>query len=264
MKTFSITTLGCRVNHYESEQLATLLRARGLEPAPPARADVRVVHTCSVTTEAASKSRQAVRRGTRLRVLEPRPTTSSNGCGGINDGAINPAVPLRDVAGLSLSDTSSAQPESGTAARRPRVVVTGCWATSDREQAEALPGVDAVLGHHQDVGRELTRLLTQWEAEERASGSPTSLVSEHIESVGPESGFDDVWMMEKAGTPAEPITTLNEPHVRLEVNEKLEADENPRAPGGGAAGRPGDVHAPPIGRAAGRTSAGVPQGAGRM
>ena len=72
MKTFSITTLGCRVNHYESEQLATLLRARGLVQTAPADADVRVVHTCSVTTEAASKSRQTVRRAIRLPVLESR------------------------------------------------------------------------------------------------------------------------------------------------------------------------------------------------
>src|SRR3954470_19104514 len=69
MKTFSITTLGCRVNHYESEQLATLLRARGLVQTAPAQADLRVVHTCSVTTEAASKSRQTIRRNTRLTVL---------------------------------------------------------------------------------------------------------------------------------------------------------------------------------------------------
>ena len=69
MKTFSITTLGCRVNHYESEQLATLLRHRGLVQTPPDQADLRVVHTCSVTVQAASKSRQSVRRMTRLPVL---------------------------------------------------------------------------------------------------------------------------------------------------------------------------------------------------
>src|SRR4051794_33274006 len=69
MKTFAITTLGCRVNHYEGEQLAALLRQRGLTEAPPDRADLRIVHTCSVTTQAASKSRQAARRATRLTVL---------------------------------------------------------------------------------------------------------------------------------------------------------------------------------------------------
>src|SRR6185503_16031132 len=106
LRTFSITTLGCRVNHYESEQLATLLRSRGLMPAPADRADVRIVHTCSVTVEAASKSRQNVRRMTRL----PLPGESS----------IHSEVP-----GTS---------ESG----RARVIVTGCWATSDPDEAARL------------------------------------------------------------------------------------------------------------------------------
>jgi hypothetical protein len=66
MRKFSIQTLGCKVNHYESEQMATLLRARGWIQTDPAEAELRIVHTCSVTTEAASKSRQVVRRSTRL------------------------------------------------------------------------------------------------------------------------------------------------------------------------------------------------------
>src|SRR5581483_7687293 len=70
MRTFSIHTLGCRVNHYESEQIAAVLRGAGLVQVEPAGADLRVVHTCSVTTEAASKSRQAARRATRLPVLQ--------------------------------------------------------------------------------------------------------------------------------------------------------------------------------------------------
>ena len=66
MKTFYIETLGCKVNHYESEQLATLLRARGLVRTDAAHADLRVVNTCSVTLGAAGKSRQSVRRTIRL------------------------------------------------------------------------------------------------------------------------------------------------------------------------------------------------------
>ena len=77
MKTFSVQTLGCKVNRYEGEQLAELLRARGLEAAPADRADLRIVHTCSVTVQAASKSRQTVRRAVRntvrLPVLQSRP-----------------------------------------------------------------------------------------------------------------------------------------------------------------------------------------------
>src|SRR5256885_4290137 len=64
MQTFSITTLGCKVNQYESDQIATLLRARGLRQVP-AGGDLRVINTCSVTVQAAGKSRQLTRRATR-------------------------------------------------------------------------------------------------------------------------------------------------------------------------------------------------------
>src|SRR5437763_12216379 len=87
MKTFSITTLGCRVNHYESEQLAALLRQHGLVQSTPGEAaDVRIVHTCSVTVQAASKSRQSVRRATRLPVLSSVPAgEGGHGCEGVTD-----------------------------------------------------------------------------------------------------------------------------------------------------------------------------------
>src|SRR5439155_24177917 len=71
MRTFSIQTLGCKVNQYESDQIATLLRARGLVQIDSAEADLRIINTCSVTVQAASKSRQLVRRVTRLHVLQP-------------------------------------------------------------------------------------------------------------------------------------------------------------------------------------------------
>ena len=60
---FSIETLGCKVNQYESQALESLLRARGHEPAEPGGAcDAVIVNTCAVTAESGRKSRQAVRR----------------------------------------------------------------------------------------------------------------------------------------------------------------------------------------------------------
>ena len=60
MKTFCITTLGCKVNQYESEQIASVLRRRGLVSVDdPGEADLRVVNTCSVTVDAASKTMSA-------------------------------------------------------------------------------------------------------------------------------------------------------------------------------------------------------------
>lgn len=148
MRTFSIQTLGCKVNQYEGEQIATLLRSRGLVPATtPEHADLRVINTCSVTIQAASKSRQTVRRSTRLPVLQ------------------NPDFSV---------------PAPGNS--RSRVIVTGCWATSDRAAVERIAGVDAVLGHHDNVAAELHALLDAWNLE--TDHSPSS----------PKSFRDDVWM----------------------------------------------------------------------
>src|SRR5690348_16723768 len=119
MRTFCVQVLGCKVNQYEAEQIATLLRSRGLSQVDsPAEADLRVVHTCSVTVQAASKSRQTVRRLTRLPVLDDQ--------------------------------------------AKSRVLVTGCWATSNQAEAARLPGVDSVITNHQDVASEIDRLLNQW------------------------------------------------------------------------------------------------------
>src|SRR5262245_18975441 len=111
LRTVSIQTLGCRVNQYESEQLATLHRARGLEEVESG-GDLRIVNTCSVTVQAASKSRQSVRRAVKLPVL-----SNSHGF-----------------------------PSAGFPGARTQVV--GCWATSNPVEASRLSGVDGVLGHH--------------------------------------------------------------------------------------------------------------------
>jgi threonylcarbamoyladenosine tRNA methylthiotransferase MtaB len=230
MKTFSITTLGCRVNHYESEQLATLLRGRGLVQAPPGQGDVRVVHTCSVTVQAASKSRQSVRRATRLAVL---PSTAVGGSCADDEGVTDPIAAVAQATGLSLSGEPSVPNDIVETARRAKVIVTGCWATSHPEEAAALRGVDAVLGHHQDVDQELSRLLTQWQTEAERPGLPTSpgcVAAEsqtHAGSTLPKPILNDGWMIQQAGTSAGLITSANEPHVGFEVNGKLEGDENP-------------------------------------
>jgi threonylcarbamoyladenosine tRNA methylthiotransferase MtaB len=134
MRTFSVQTLGCKVNQYESEQIAAWLRMRGFSQAEsPQQADLRVINTCSVTVEAGAKSRQTIRRATRLRVLQPSRNFSDQ-----------------------LLPAGAGQ----------RTIVTGCWATSDRAAAESLPGVDAVLGHHDDVEAGLCRLIGQWFGDE--------------------------------------------------------------------------------------------------
>ncbi|MBL7187792.1 MAG: tRNA (N(6)-L-threonylcarbamoyladenosine(37)-C(2))-methylthiotransferase MtaB [Phycisphaerae bacterium] len=67
MKTFSINTLGCKVNQYESQQIRELLEKLGLQQAEsPEQSDLVVVNTCCVTHRASAKSRQHIRRAGKL------------------------------------------------------------------------------------------------------------------------------------------------------------------------------------------------------
>ncbi|EAQ46408.1 MiaB-like tRNA modifying enzyme [Roseobacter sp. MED193] len=64
------TTLGCRLNAYETEAMKELSQAAGLE-------DLVVVNTCAVTAEAVRKSRQEIRR---LRRDNPQARIVVTGC----------------------------------------------------------------------------------------------------------------------------------------------------------------------------------------
>jgi threonylcarbamoyladenosine tRNA methylthiotransferase MtaB len=63
MKTFSIHTLGCKVNQYESQQIRELLETLELRRAEPyENPDLVVINTCCVTHTASAKSRQQIRK----------------------------------------------------------------------------------------------------------------------------------------------------------------------------------------------------------
>ncbi|NVM22412.1 MAG: tRNA (N(6)-L-threonylcarbamoyladenosine(37)-C(2))-methylthiotransferase MtaB [Desulfobacterales bacterium] len=63
MKSFTITTLGCKVNRYESEAISEQLAGQGWQRADKGtRASLCIVNTCTVTQKAAMQSRQAARK----------------------------------------------------------------------------------------------------------------------------------------------------------------------------------------------------------
>jgi len=63
----AFTTLGCKVNQFETEVIEGLFKQRGYEVVPfSAKADIYVINTCSVTHLGEKKSRQLIRRATRL------------------------------------------------------------------------------------------------------------------------------------------------------------------------------------------------------
>ena len=62
----SLITLGCKVNHYETEAMAELFSAAGWTVLPfPAYADAYVVNTCTVTSVSDGKSRRLIARAHR-------------------------------------------------------------------------------------------------------------------------------------------------------------------------------------------------------
>ena len=66
MATVSITTLGCKVNQFESEALMSALEQRGYSLVPFGEgADIAIINTCTVTHRADFESRQMVRRAFR-------------------------------------------------------------------------------------------------------------------------------------------------------------------------------------------------------
>ncbi len=62
-KKIAITTLGCKVNQYESASFQSEFEARGVEIVPFSHpADIYVINTCAVTNKAGAQSRQTIRK----------------------------------------------------------------------------------------------------------------------------------------------------------------------------------------------------------
>ena len=75
---YIISTLGCKVNQYETQAMETFLSERGFERAVPGEiADAVIVNTCAVTAESGRKSRQLIRR---LRAENPGAVLAVCGC----------------------------------------------------------------------------------------------------------------------------------------------------------------------------------------
>lgn len=76
----AFTTLGCKVNQYETQRILDQFASAGFEVVPfETPADVYVVNTCSVTSIAESKSRYTVRRAKRI---APEARVVVTGCAG--------------------------------------------------------------------------------------------------------------------------------------------------------------------------------------
>ena len=78
MKKVAFYTLGCKVNTYESDAMASLFEQAGYEIIPHTeKADVYIINTCTVTAVGDKKSRQMIRRAKRL---NPQAIIAVTGC----------------------------------------------------------------------------------------------------------------------------------------------------------------------------------------
>ena len=75
---YIISTLGCKVNQFETQAMEARLQEHGHQPCAPGElADAVIVNTCAVTAESGRKSRQLLRR---LRDENPGAVLAVCGC----------------------------------------------------------------------------------------------------------------------------------------------------------------------------------------
>ena len=80
---FVVFSLGCRVNQYEGQSMVKKFIERGFDASDKLEyADAYVINTCSVTSEADKKSRQAVAR---VKKLNPNAKVFILGCSSQNN-----------------------------------------------------------------------------------------------------------------------------------------------------------------------------------
>jgi threonylcarbamoyladenosine tRNA methylthiotransferase MtaB len=95
MATVAFHTLGCKVNHYETEAIWQLFKKEGYERVEfESTADVYVINTCTVTNTGDKKSRQVIRRAIRK---NPDAVIAVTGCYAQTSPAEIMAIPGVDI-----------------------------------------------------------------------------------------------------------------------------------------------------------------------
>ena len=74
----SLITLGCRSNAFDTELMANYFKSKGYEVVnDQEQADIYIINTCTVTSEADRSSRQAIHRAKRK---NPKALVVATGC----------------------------------------------------------------------------------------------------------------------------------------------------------------------------------------
>ncbi|MCQ6273629.1 tRNA (N(6)-L-threonylcarbamoyladenosine(37)-C(2))-methylthiotransferase MtaB [Bacillus sp. V3B] len=95
MQTVAFHTLGCKVNHYETEAIWQIFKQEGYERVEfESRSDVYIINTCTVTNTGDKKSRQVIRRAIRK---NPDAVVCVTGCYAQTSPAEIMAIPGVDI-----------------------------------------------------------------------------------------------------------------------------------------------------------------------
>ena len=122
------TTLGCRLNAYETEAMKELSQAAGLE-------DLVVVNTCAVTAEAVRKSRQEIRK---LRRDNPNARIVVTGCAAQTEPETFARMEEVDTV---LGNTEKMQPETWTG------MAANFIGDTEKVQVDDIMSVTETAGH---------------------------------------------------------------------------------------------------------------------
>jgi threonylcarbamoyladenosine tRNA methylthiotransferase MtaB len=155
--TFHIENFGCRAARADGEAIAALLRNFGAAESIPAEAEVVIVNTCSVTSEADREARAYIRRTHRN---NPEARIIATGCYaqrapeelallpgiaavvGNSHKALAPEIATKLMSGPIVSRGKLIQIEAASAAAAgPQVLVDDTFAHSFLEEAFVIPGV---------------------------------------------------------------------------------------------------------------------------
>jgi threonylcarbamoyladenosine tRNA methylthiotransferase MtaB len=143
--TVALTTLGCRLNQVESQEMGALLEGRGFRVVPAgSHAQVHVVNTCTVTGRADFSDRQAIRRITRE---DPGTFLVVTGCFAQTDPDAVAALPGVDLV-VGNQEKYRLPDLLDSLVKRPRPAV----AVADIREARAMPIAPIALGNSM-IGR---------------------------------------------------------------------------------------------------------------
>jgi threonylcarbamoyladenosine tRNA methylthiotransferase MtaB len=145
-KTVAFTTLGCKVNQYDTEAMMALFRRAGYDIVPfEDPADVYIINTCTVTGRGAAKSRQLIRNAIRR---SPLSVVAVAGCYTQTDPDAVAAIPgVSLIIGNQDRDRVVELVEQAANAPEPIRAVNNIWQAREFEE---MP-VETFTGHTRAV-----------------------------------------------------------------------------------------------------------------